>query len=337
MRDNGRGNTMQTAPLNIRNILLVRNDRFGEFLLNIPALRAIRETFPQAKITIAVDPYVRELAECLPYIDEVVQWSMLRHSLTERFGFIKTLRSKAIDMAIMLNPTKEFNIFTYILGVPVRVGYDRKWGFLLTHKIKDIKYLGRKHEVEYNLELVGLIGAGTPDKSLSLSLEAGNAADDLLSGSDIKDDNILIALHPWTSDPIKEWPLNNFYELTLRLIGELKARIVVVGGKEELVTARELFKGFDQRLIDVTGKTTLKELAALLKKCRVLISPDSGPVHLSCAVGTPVIVIFRNDIPAKCAKRWGPWGKGNFVIEKSRLSDITVDEVFDKVKEALKT
>jgi len=85
----------------------------------------------------------------------------------------------------------------------------------------------------------------------------------------------------------------------------------------------------------MTGKTTLKQLASLLKKSRLLISGDSGPVHLACAVGTPVIVIFRNDIPGKSAKRWGPWGPGNFIIEKDNLCDITVDEVFSKAKEAL--
>ena len=77
------------------------------------------------------------------------------------------------------------------------------------------------------------------------------------------------------------------------------------------------------------------ELAALLKKCKLLISADSGPVHLASAVGTPVLALFRNDIPGKCAKRWGPWGKGHSVIEKSCLSDIKVDEVFENAKEMI--
>ena len=326
---------MQTAPLNIKKILVVRNDRFGEFLLNIPALRALRETFPQAKITTVVDHCVRELTECIPYIDEAVEWGMRRHSLSERIGLIRTLKAETMDMAIMLNPSKEFNILTYISGIPVRVGYDKKWGFLLTHKMRDIKYLGQKHEVEYNLELVGLVGAKTKDKGLSLIVEENNLPDDLPSNRDIKDDNILIALHPWTSDHIKQWLLNNFSELSVKLLNEPAVKIIVFGGKEDLGKSSELFGGFDKRLINVTGKTTLKQLAALLKKCRLLISGDSGPVHLACAVGTPVIAIFRNDIPGKSAKRWGPWGEGSFVIEKDRLSDISVDEVLSKVKEAL--
>jgi len=328
---------MQIDHKRIKKILVVRNDRFGEFLLNIPALRALRETFVQAEITAVVAPNVRELTEYIPYIDKAVQWGIKRHSLPERLGLIRALKAKAIDMAVMLNPSKEFNMFTYISGIPVRVGYDRKFGLLLTHKIQDIKYLGQKHEVEYNLDLVGLVGAKTEDKSLTLAIEGNGAIDGFLSDCDMRNDTILIALHPWTSDPIKQWPLEKFRELSVRLLNNPVVKVIIVGGKDELIGSRELFVSFDKRLIDTTGKTTLKQLAALLKRCRLLVSGDSGPAHLASAVGTPVIAIFRNDIPAKCAKRWGPWGKGNFVIEKSRLSDISVDEVLSKVKEALKT
>ncbi len=327
---------MQIDRKAVKKILVVRNDRFGEFLLNIPALRALKETFVQPEITAVVAPNVKELAECIPYIDKVIQWGIQRHSLSERFGLIRALKAKAIDMAIMLNPSKEFNMFTYVSGIPVRVGYDRKWGFLLTHKMQDIKYLGQKHEVEYNLDLVGLVGAKTEDKSLTMMIEGNSVIDGLLSDCDMRNDTILIALHPWTSDPIKQWPLEKFRELSARLLNNPAVKVIIVGGKEEQARSRELFDSPDKRLIDTTGKTTLKQLAALLKKCRLLISGDSGPAHLACAAGTPVIVIFRNDIPAKSAKRWGPWGgKGNFAIERDRLSGISVDEVLGRVKEAL--
>jgi ADP-heptose:LPS heptosyltransferase len=242
------------------------------------------------------------------------------------------LRRKNIDLAVLLNPSKEFNLFTNLAGIPIRVGYARKWGFLLNHKIKDKKYLGERHEVEYNLELVDLVGAITEDKTLSLRID-----NDALEGLDLKIEKYdsLVALHPWTSDPMKQWPLSSFQELTKRLIKELGIKMVIIGGREELNKSIEIFQNFDNHLLNITGKTTLKQLAALLKNCRLLISGDSGPVHLACAVGTPVVAIFRNDIPAKSAKRWGPWGEDNMVIEKERLSDITVEEVFNKVRRGL--
>jgi ADP-heptose:LPS heptosyltransferase len=320
----------------IKNILVVRNDRFGEFLLNIPALRALKETFIQSKLIAVVNPYVRELAASIPFIDEIMEWESGRHSFSEKLRLIGVLRKKCIDIAIMLNPSKDFNIFTFLSGIPVRVGYARKWGFLLTHKIADKKYLGRQHEVEYNLKLVSLIGAKTEDKSLSLSIANGRI-EDLLKELKIENQDNLVAVHPWTSDPIKQWPAINFRALADRLLKELDLKIVIIGGKDELARGRELFNDLEQdRLINLTAKTTLKQLALILKKCKLLISADSGPVHLAACVGTPVVAIFRNDIPAKSALRWGPRSKGSVVIQKSTLEDITVLEVFDKAREVLK-
>ena len=325
---------MQIKGKTIKNILVFRNDRFGEFLLNIPAFRALKETFKDARLIAVVDPYTKELAESVLFIDEIIEWGRQGHSLSEKLRLIKLLRKKSIDMAIMLNPTKDFNIITRFAGVPIRVGYNRKWGFLLTHKIKDKKHLGQKHEIEYNLELVSLIGAGTEDKTLCLSID-DREINDFFRDFNIKDYNNLIVLHPWTSDPIKQWPLKNFCELAKRLVREQDIKVIIIGGKDELTKSIEFFNNIDSNLINLTARTTLTQLAALLKKCKLLISGDSGPVHLACTVGTKVLAIFRNDIPGKSARRWGPWGKGHIIVKKDNLSDITVDEVFGKVKEVL--
>ena len=322
---------MRLEQKDIKNILVVRNDRFGEFLLNIPALRALKETFVNSRLIIVIDPYVRELAESISYVDEVIEWGRVKHTLSEKVNLIKILRKKRINIVIILNPSKEMNILTYLSGIPIRVGYARKWGFLLTHKKEDKKYLGQRHEVEYNLELVGLVGAKTENQTLSLAIN-----NDVPKDFNIENYENLMALNPWTSDPVKQWPADNFRELTKRLIRELNIKIVIIGGKEEFKRSIDLFDNFDNNLFNLTGRTTLKQLAALIKKCKLLVSGDSGPVHLASAVGTPVVAIFRNDIPAKSARRWGPWGEGNIVIEKERLSDITVDEVFNRVRRAFK-
>lgn len=148
-------------------------------------------------------------------------------------------------------------------------------------------------------------------------------------------DEKLVAIHPWTSDSVKQWPREHFLGLTKRLAGELNIKVIIIGGKDELEKGAELYNNLGPHIINMTGKTTLVELAVLLRRCKMLISGDSGPVHLACAVDTPVIAIFRNDIPGKTAKRWGPWQSQSKVIEKNNLSDISVDEVFNKVKEIL--
>ena len=323
---------MEIERNNVRAILAVRNDRFGEFLLNIPALRALKQAYQNAKLIVITDPYVAELAKDIPFIDEVIAWGQNR-SLLAKLRLIYLLRKKHIGLAVILNPSKEFNIISYLAGIPVRAGYDRKWGFLLTHKVKDEKYAGKRHEVEYNLELAGLIGAKSQDKGLLLNTDA-DMADRLLGDFNIDNSGCLIALHPWTSDPVKQWPKGNFKELARLLALEPGIKVVIVGGEEEAEKDRGFFSDcLSPNIINLAGKTTLLQLAALFKKCKLLVSGDSGPVHLACCVATPVIALFSNDIPGKSARRWGPWGAGNIVIEKNSLYDIKVEEVFNRIKE----
>ncbi|MFA5089653.1 MAG: glycosyltransferase family 9 protein [Candidatus Omnitrophota bacterium] len=322
---------MPIIPQKVKNIFVLRNDRLGEFLLNIPALRALRESFPYARISVALDPYLKELGEDVSFIDEIIEWPGQRHSILKRLSLVRLLKKKRIDIAIMLNPSKEMNICTFLAGIGVRAGYNRKWGFLLTHKIEDRKYLGCFHEVEYNLQLAELIGARTADKTVSLKVHPDLFREVYKDG----DTRNLIALHPWTSDAVKQWPLNNFYDLSVRLIKDSGLKLVIVGGRQEAERNREVFADLGSNALDLTGQTTLRQLAAVLARCRLLVSGDSGPMHLAAALGIPVIAIFRNDIPAKGPKRWGPWGNTHVVIEKDNLCAITVEEVLEKVKERM--
>ena len=146
---------------NRKNILIVRNDRFGEFLLNIPAIRAVKETFEESKVILAVDPYVKELAANVQYADEVIIWKNGKHSLFETIKFSDLLKKKNIDIALVMNPSKDSNIAVFLAGIPERIGYDHKWSFLLTKRKEDLKHLGQKHEVEYNLDLVKLAGVAS--------------------------------------------------------------------------------------------------------------------------------------------------------------------------------
>lgn len=316
----------------IKKILAVRNDRFGEFLLNIPALKALKQSYPEAALTLIVNPYVQELALCLDFIDEVLTWENKKHRIFEVIAFSNKLRKKRFALCIILNPSKEFNLISFLAGIPIRVGYARKWGFLLNKKIKDDKYLGLKHEVEYNLELAELAGAKIQDKKIHLNIDIGIAGNFI----GLCADKTLVAIHPWASDAIKQWPIDKFRGLVARLTEESKIMVILVGGPEEISLSQGSFAGFqDNQVADLTGKTSLKELAAILKKCKLLVSADSGPMHLAAAVGTKVIAIFRNDIIGKTSKRWGPWGQNHTIIESPNLDNISVGEVFNEVKEKI--
>jgi len=298
-------------------------------LLNIPAIKAVKETFKGSRVILAVDPYVKELAANISCADEVIAWRNGKHSLLEIIKFSNALKEKNIDIAIVMNPSKDTNIAVYLAGIPVRAGYDHKWSFLLTKKMKDLKHLGQKHEVEYNLELVGLVGAETASEKRGQTHQQINirvGSDPIFPTGLVGSQAGFIVVHPWTSDDVKQWPVERFRELALRIVKETDSDVLIVGGPEELQKSA-IFNDLDKRIKNLTGKTTLVELASVLKKSKLLISGDSGPVHLASAVGAPVIALFRNDIPGKGPKRWGPWGEGHIVIEKKSLLDISVDEV----------
>ncbi|MCX5694166.1 MAG: glycosyltransferase family 9 protein [Candidatus Omnitrophica bacterium] len=294
----------------VKKILVIRNDRFGEFLLNIPAIRALKEAYPQAELTLAVNSAVCELANTVKCADQVVDWDGIR----------KRLSKYKFDLVVVLNPTKVAHQSIFLAGIPMRVGYNRKFGFLLTHKLKDTKHIGNRHEVDANLELVGLLGIKTFDKTIVVKV------DDNLYKYFINQKIVII--HPFTSDPVKQWPIERFNQLAGRVRSELDVKVVMVGLSHSLLQ-------LDANIINMINQTSLPELAALLKRGCLLVTGDSGPMHLAAAVGTSVIALFRNDLFGKTAKRWGPWGSGHAVIEKSSLGDITVDEVFNKIKEVL--
>lgn len=285
-------------------------------------------------MVLCVNHSVAELAQGIEYIDKIIIWENKKHAINEILSFSRTLKNLKFDLCVIFNPSGEFNIISFLAKIPVRLGYNRKNGFLLTHKIKDKKHLAEKHEIEYNLELLNAIGAQIEDKTLSLNI-SNAIIERAVKDFHLENLTRLIALHPWTSDSIKQWPVNNFLSLAKKITGELNAHVVLIGGREEKSKSIELFGAMNNRVVNITGSTTLPQLAAIFKKCELLISGDSGPVHLAGAVNTKVLAIFRNDIVGKNSKRWGPWGEGHTVIEKNSLSEISVDQVFAVVKHIL--
>lgn len=315
--------------MEIKKILAIRNDRFGEFLLVIPALRALKKTYPQAKITLAVDRYLEPLASSIDVVDTVLVWEKRKHRFIEIFKFAKFLRKSKYDIAVVFNPTKDSHLLTFLTGIPIRVGYNRKWPFLLTRRVKDKKYLGDKHEVEYNVQLISSFIPEIQEHNHAITVSE-SARKSLQKKLKTPIDKSTIVVHPWTSDPIKQWSPNNFRKLVQQLCCDPIRQIVVVGSNvsEE---KKFIFEGISVNVINMINKTDLPELAVILKDSGLLISCDSGPVHLAASVGTKVLSIFRNDIPGKTPNRWRPWGRGHVVIEKKSLSLVSVEDVLKEV------
>lgn len=315
----------------MKRLLFVRTDRLGETILTLPAAACLKAAFPGASLTYFVQPALNPLLARLPWIDRVwsieepptTPWWLRAHRAAGHW------RGERFDLAVIANPKKEWHLAAWLARIPIRVGYARKWGGLLTHRISDAKMLGGRHEVEYNLDLITALGLPREIPSWSFppfTHEAQQLAQ-WLGGLGVSADEPLVAVHPWTSNPAKQWPPDRFRRLLEDLSRQPGFSTVIIGGPEEQPNAARLLTPSIPRIIDLTGRLTLPELAAFFQRVRLVVSNDSGPVHLAAAVGAKVVVLFRTDDPAAGPARWGPWGNGHRIIAKPSLTQISVDDV----------
>lgn len=338
-----------------RRILIIRTDRIGDVALSTPVIKALRDSFPDSYIAFMVRPYAREIVEGNPYLDEVVIYDKddVHRGFFSTLLFGLGMRKKKFDTAIILHPTNRAHVIAFVAGIPNRIGLNRKLPFLLTKALSDEKFRGQKHELEYTLDILKSIDVEVFDKSLYVPVKKSNEAsvDAKLSQRGIRSSDLLIAVHPDASCPSKRWSLERFASLIDKLKTSYDVRIVLVSGPEEVAKIAELKQKLKSEVIDLSGQTSVGELAALLKRCKLFISNDSGPVHIATAVGTPSVVIFGRKQPGLSPKRWAPTGKKDVVLHKDVgcevclahnckngfkcLEAITVDEVFNAVEKLL--
>ncbi|MEW6407154.1 MAG: glycosyltransferase family 9 protein [Patescibacteria group bacterium] len=320
-----------------KNILIIRTDRIGDFLLNIPLILNLKKIFPDSKITALISKHIEQLQKNLLFIDEFILYDEKYSSIFGKLKLINLLASKKFDLVIISNPNKIFNWIACLSGIPVRIGYHRKSGFLLTHKIKDNKHQNLKHEIEYNLDLLKPINLQPQiiDPFLLIHKEDRYKIDILLKSRGINNQKPLIIIQSQSSNPSKCWAKNNFAITCDNLISDLDAQIIFIGSLEEKEDINEILSLMKNKAINLAGLLKLNELAALLKKADLLISNDSGPMHIATFVQTPVIAIFGKYKNAASPIRWGPWGKDNKIIHDD-LELITPKQIIETTRKSLK-
>jgi heptosyltransferase-2 len=339
-----------------KRILLIRTDRIGDVVLSTPVIKAVRDAYPSAYIAFMVRPYARDIVEGNPHLDEVIIYDKdgAHRSFFATFLFGLELRKKRFDTAIILHPTNRTHIIAFLAGIPTRIGLDRKMPLLLTKRIKDKKFLGEKHELDYTLDILRHIGIAAKDRVPYMPIK--DASEDSigkkLAAAGYNGSGPLMAVHPGASCPSKRWPAARFAQLIDRLKERYKFEAVIIAGPGDAKEVAELKKGLKSEVIDLSGKTSVGELAPLFRRCKIFISNDSGPVHIASAVGTPCVVIFGRKQPGLSPKRWGPTGKRDVVLHKDAgckvclahncengfkcLKMISVDDVFDAVNDMVR-
>ncbi|MDD4013781.1 MAG: lipopolysaccharide heptosyltransferase II, partial [Candidatus Omnitrophica bacterium] len=301
-------------------VVVLRTDRIGEVLLSTVAIDAIKRRYPEAKISFVTSRYSEPLLSTRADIQRLKLFDTIRkrNFFAGALHLAAMLKGEKFDTAVILNPHKSLHLGCFLAGIPRRIGYDRKWGFLLTDKIPDTKNDGKKHEVEYVMDLLRLIDVKgeVPAPRLFVGHADSAYAEGILTGKGIKKDKPIAVVHPGSSNKAKIWPMDNYSDLVARLKNETGCAVCLIGGKEERVLAERIIKSSGVDAANLAGDLSLARTAALLKRSRLFIGNDAGPMHMAAAMGVKVIAIFGRNIPGVSPARWRPWGEGHVVFHE---------------------
>jgi len=307
------------------NILVRGVNWVGDAVMTMPALRALRRAHPGSRISLLVRPSVSPLFEHDPTIDEIIVYSEEYAGIAGRLKLARMLRKRNFCRAFLLQNAIDAAALAFLAGIPKRTGYSRDGrGFLLTEAVAFDAHARGLHHIDYYLTLLSRVGidAGTSAPWIFLLTEERLKARETLRGLR----RPVIALNPGAAyGSSKRWPPERFAEVAVRTILEAGGSVVILGGPSETRISREVIDKIDAALpaqgkggdgsstvLDLAGKTTLRELAALIAESDILITNDSGPMHIGYAVGTPLVAIFGSTSP----EHTGPVGRDTIVIRK---------------------
>ena len=282
-------------------------------VLLTPALRALKNAYPESNLTLLLRPRVADLMETHPYVDTCIVDTKNRGLCRSVTKLVRRIHGAAFDVAVVLHPTSFRNaLLPFLARVPIRVGTNVSGrGMLLTASCKDDTSV---HEVHRYLRVLQLLDIDTSLDSLEFwhTDTERRIIQDLLDAENVSLTDRLIALNLGTTWRTKQWDTTNFAAV-IQQITHLApdVRIVLTGSSNELALVEALPTSLP--IINLVGKTSILQLGALLERCEVCLTCDSGPMHIAAAVGTPTVALFGPTDPV----RHRPYSNGHEVVEKS--------------------
>ena len=297
----------------MQNILVCQTGGWvGDMVLLTPALRALKHAYPESNLALLLRPLVTDLMEKHPYVDTCIVDTKTGSRLKSLTSLVGRIRTDAYDVAVVLHPTSFRNaLIPFLARVPIRVGTNIAGrGVLLTTSIKDDTDV---HEVHRYLRVLRLLNIeDAPDTLEFWHTDADRQTiRNRLHGAGISSTDRLVAINLGTTWRTKQWDIANFAKVIDQIVGRIpNTRVVLTGSPAE----RELAAGLSTSLsvMNLVGETSILELGALLERCEICLTCDSGPMHIAAAVGTPTVALFGPTNPV----RHKPYSVGHTVIEK---------------------
>jgi lipopolysaccharide heptosyltransferase II len=289
-----------------QNILCVRLDNMGDVLMTTPALRALKAQRPDRRLTLLASQSGAAVAPYVPEIDAVIAyeapWVKNASSPPEEYQAALTrLQMQRFDAAVIFTVYSQSALpaalMCYSAGIPRILAHSRENPYhLVTDWVREVEPLPEpRHEVQRQLDLVATVGAGTDETTLSFrTTEADHAGlDEVLRAHDVGSAGGWVLAHCGATAPSRRYPAALFAQAIDMLQGAGEC-VILTGGNSERALVQEVIarSGNPGRLVNLAGRLTLGQLGALIERAGVLVSNNSGPVHLAAALGTPVVDLY---------------------------------------------
>lgn len=318
--------------------------QLGDVVLSLPALRAIRERFPKARITVAVGKPGADIVELSGCADStlVVDRVALRDglkivSVARIVKLVKSVRRLRFDFVIDLHSLSETNLLGFMSGAPKRL-YSRRptrsLDFLANFKPRppvEVDHRER-HLIDRYLDVLIPLGVQGAQRLPQLKTRATDASvvEQILKQAKADVGAPLVGLFPGAGHPSRRWPLERFAELADFLVRNDHVRILVFLGPEERAFVQAIRQRFPPTSV-ILDRLTIPQVAAAQARLSLFVSNDTGPMHIASAVGTPVVLLLDKRAP----KSYLPQGDHHRIIYSGVIDDITVDEVYAAARTVL--
>lgn len=279
--------------------IVVRSPNWiGDAVMCEPAVSAVGRLFPHAELTLLAKPAVAELFKGHPAVSDVLVYEDRgqHEGLTGKWRLARAMRRGRFDLAILFQNAFEAALLAFLAGIPRRYGYATDGRrLLLSDPVPRPGKQAVAHQVEYYLGMLRPLGCeerAVPPR-LALFREEETAMARRLAQSGITGSELLIGLNPGsTYGGAKRWLPERFAETADRLAGQYDARVLIVGARGEEPLAQAIAGRIKAKTVVLSGKTSVRDLMAAVKRCAVFITNDTGPMHIAAAFGVPVVAVF---------------------------------------------
>lgn len=282
-------------PAKVRRILVVSSTAIGDTLLSTPAIRAVRQEYPHARIIAHFNVKNRELFENNPHIDGIIPY----HGGYRRFfRTVLEFRRHRFDLALIFHGNEpQATPMAYLSGAPfiMKIPMPKQYGFLLSNRTNCFSDPWSHHAIEVRLKTAELARCMSQDRRMVLIVDDEDRrwASAFLSASGVRPGDVVIGFQTGAATPQKTWPERSFIELGKRLLAmDGHIRIILTGSAGERPACEKMAREIGEGALSVAGIPTLKQLGALVEALTLLVTNDTGTMHIAVALQTPTVSLF---------------------------------------------